>query len=220
MEYMRELTGTELGEYFQPHFWPNTPDILPEFLQIGGLPAFRIRLVLAATLSSSYGIYGPAFELGVHDPLPGREEYLDSEKFEVRDWNWDQQGNLRDLIARVNKIRRENPALQTTRNMRFLETDNDKVLFFSKESADGENLIVVGITQDPFSFQECSVNLPLEDFGISPDQPYLMHDLLGDEKFIWQGSRNKMGFDPNVLPARIFSVRRRMRHEQDFDYFL
>ena len=219
-DYMEELTGTELAEYFQPHFWPNTPDILPEFLQIGGLPAFRIRLVLAATLSSSYGIYGPAFELAVHDALPGREEYLDSEKYEIHDWNWDEKGNLRDLIARVNMIRRENPALQVTRNIRFLETDNDKVLFFSKESADGENLVIVGVSHDPFAFQECSVTLPLDEFGIGPEQPYLLHDLLGDEKFIWQGARNTMGFDPNVLPARIFRVRRRMRHEQDFDYFI
>ncbi|MGC9372010.1 MAG: alpha-1,4-glucan--maltose-1-phosphate maltosyltransferase [Thermovirgaceae bacterium] len=219
-EYLVELTETELVEYFQPNFWPNTPDILPEFLQIGGRPAFVIRLVLAATLSSCYGMYGPPFELLVSDGLPGREEYLNSEKYEIRDWNWDQPGNLKDLVSRVNAIRRENKALQSTRNLKFLDTDNENILFFFKESTDGDNLLLTGVSLDPFTHQSCHVNLPLEMLGIEPKQSYLLHDLLGDEKFVWQGETNTVGFDPAVLPARIFRVHRRMRREEDFDYFM
>jgi len=219
-EYLVELTETELTEYFQPNFWPNTPDILPEFLQVGGRPAFVIRLVLAATLSSCYGIYGPPFELLVSDALPGREEYLNSEKYEIRDWNWDQQGNLKDLVSRVNAIRRGNKALQSTQNLKFLDTDNENILFFLKESAEGDNLLLIGVSFDPFMPQSCHVNLPIEMLGIEGNQSYLLHDLLGDEKFVWQGETNMMGFDPNVLPARIFRVHRRMRREEDFDYFM
>jgi starch synthase (maltosyl-transferring) len=128
-EYLEELTGTGMKEYFRPNFWPNTPDILPEYLQYGGRPAFIIKLILAATLSSNYGIYGPAFELLENRALPGREEYLDSEKYEVRHWDWDRPGNLKNFIARINTIRRENSALQETTNLRFCEVDNDQLLF-------------------------------------------------------------------------------------------
>jgi starch synthase (maltosyl-transferring) len=219
-EYLLELTQTELAEYFQPNFWPNTPDILPEFLQIGGRPAFVIRLVLAATLSSCYGIYGPVYELMIADALPGREEYLNSEKYEIRDWDWDKPGNLKDFISRLNAIRRENKALQTTRNLNFLKTDNDNVVFYLKESTDGDNVLLTGVSLDPFSSQECRVNLPLEELGIDPTQAYLLHDLLGDEKHICQGGRITFEFDPAVLPARVFSIHRRLRREEDFDYFM
>lgn len=219
-EYLRELTQTELVEYFQPNFWPNTPDILPEFLQIGGRPAFIIRLVLAATLSSCYGIYGPAYELIVSRALEGREEYLHSEKYEVHDWDWNQAGNLRDFISRLNAIRRGNSALHATRNLTFLESDNTNVLFYLKESADTENTLLIGVSLDPFSHQESQIDLPIESLGIAPNQAYLLHDLLGDEKFIRQGCRNVVGFNPAVLPARIFRIHRRLHREQDFDYFM
>src|SRR3972149_8534778 len=117
--YLTELTQTGVREYFRPNFWPNTPDILPEHLQYGGRPAFMIRLVLAATLSSNYGIYGPAFELCINEALPGKEEYLNSEKYEIRYWDRDKPGNLKDFMARVNRMRNENPALQSTLNVRF-----------------------------------------------------------------------------------------------------
>ncbi|MFP4482061.1 MAG: alpha-1,4-glucan--maltose-1-phosphate maltosyltransferase [Thermovirgaceae bacterium] len=219
-DYLVELTQTELVEYFQPNFWPNTPDILPEFLQIGGRPAFVIRLVLAATLSSCYGIYGPPFELLVFDALPGREEYHASEKYEIRDWNWDQPGNLKDFISRVNTIRKDNPALQSTRNLKFLDTDNENILFYLKENTEGNDLLLIGVSLDPFTHQSCHVNLPLEKLGIDSNQSYLLHDLLGDEKFVWQGGTNAVGFDPAVLPAKIFRIHRRMRREEDFDYFM
>jgi len=136
IEYLTELTQTEVREYLRPNFWPNTPDILPEHLQYGGRPAFMIRLVLAATLSSSYGIYGPAFELCIDEALPGKEEYLNCEKYEIKHWDREKPGSLQDFIARVNRIRKENPALQTTWNLRFYEADNEAFLFYGKTTED------------------------------------------------------------------------------------
>ena len=128
--YIHELKNSEVTEYFRPNFWPNTPDILPEHLQYGRRPAFIMRLVLAATLSSNYGIYGPAFELCVSEAVPGKEEYLDSEKYEIKKWDWAQEGNIKDFIARVNKIRKGNPALQTYKNIHFCDTENDQLIAY------------------------------------------------------------------------------------------
>jgi starch synthase (maltosyl-transferring) len=220
IEYLTELTQTEAKEYFRPNFWPNTPDILPEHLQYGGRPAFMIRLVLAATLSSNYGIYGPAFELMVNEAIPGREEYLNAEKYEIKHWNRNQPGNLKDLVARVNQIRKENPALQTTRNLHFYEVDNDALLFYAKLSEDLSNLILVLVNLDPFHTQSGWVRVPIHELGIDARQPYLVHDLLSDDKFIWQGERNYVELNPQVLPANIFRLRKRLKRETDFDYFL
>jgi starch synthase (maltosyl-transferring) len=218
-EYMTELTRTAPRDYFRPNFWPNTPDILPEYLQFGGRPAFAVRLVLAATLSASYGIYGPVFELVEGRGLPGKEEYLDSEKYEIRSWEWDRPGNLRELVARVNMIRRENRALQSTWNLRFLKAENDFVLFYSKISEDRENIILVAVNLDPYHAQSAWLEVPVEELGMSSGS-YLAHDLLGDDKFIWHGSRNLIELDPAILPARIFRIRRKLRTETDFDYFM
>ncbi|MEW6488499.1 MAG: alpha-1,4-glucan--maltose-1-phosphate maltosyltransferase [Thermodesulfobacteriota bacterium] len=219
-EYLTELTRTEVREHFRPNFWPNTPDILPEYLQYGGRPAFAARLVLAATLSSNYGIYGPAFELCVAEAVPDKEEYLDSEKYEVKHWERDRPESLAPLVGRINRIRRENPALHSTWNLRFHEADNDNVLFYGKTSEDGSNALLIAVNLDPFRPQACSVRVPLDELGIAPGQPYLMHDLLGEDRFLWQGEWNRLELDPQVLPARIFRVRSRLRREQDFDYFL
>jgi starch synthase (maltosyl-transferring) len=216
--YMRELTMTEMAEYFQPNFWPNTPDILPEFLQFGGRPAFVIRLVLATTLSSCWGLYGPPYELLVGEALPGREEYLDSEKYEAKAWNWEKGGNLREMITHLNRIRRENPALQETRNLRFVECDNDRIIAFLKTS--GENTLLVVVTLDPFGPQAGNLRLPLSDLGMVATQPFLLHDLLGGERVIWQGEWNRLELDPFELPARVFSLRRHLKREYDFDYFM
>lgn len=217
-KYMRELTESDMAEYFQPNFWPNTPDILPEFLQFGGRPAFLIRMVLAATLSSCWGLYGPPFELLVGEALNGREEYLDSEKFEIKTWDWDQRGNLREMIARMNRIRSQNPALQETRNIRFLECDNDNIIAFLKST--GDNTLLVVVSLDPFRTQSCNVRLPLPELGMTTTQPFMLLDLLGEEKVIWHGEWNSLGLDPQELPARIFSIRKHLRREHDFDYFL
>ena len=219
-QYIEELTGTEMKEYFRPNFWPNTPDILPEFLQYGGWPAFVMKLVLAATLSSNYGIYGPAFELREDRALQGREEYLDSEKYEVRHWDWDRPGNLKDFIARLNEIRRENPALQETANLRFCEVDNDQLLFYMKSDPVNSNSILVVVNLDPAHTQSGWIKIPLFELGIAPGQPFLGHDLLSDEKYIWYGERNFVKLDPKVVPANIFRLRIRVRRETDFDYFM
>ncbi len=220
INYLTELTQTEVGEYFRPNFWPNTPDILPEHLQFGGRPVFMMRLVLAATLSSNYGIYGPAFELCVSEAVIGREEYLNSEKYEIRQWDWDQRGNLKDFIARVNKIRKENPALQLTRNLRFYEADNQYLLFYGKTTEDLSNIILVVVNLDPYHTQSGWLSVPIAELGIVPNQPYLVHDLLSEDKFIWQAERNYVELNPQITPARIFRVRKRLKKETDFDYFI
>ncbi|RMF92880.1 MAG: alpha-1,4-glucan--maltose-1-phosphate maltosyltransferase, partial [Nitrospinota bacterium] len=220
IDYMTELTRTEVREYFRPHFWPNTPDILPEPLQYGGRPAFMMRLILAATLSSNYGIYGPAFELCVDEALPGREEYLHSEKYELKVWDRDQPGNLKGLISRINRIRRDNPALQQTHNLQFYEVDNEALLCYGKMTEDLSNIILVAVNLDPFHTQAGWVHIPLEGLAIAPDQPYLVHDLISEDKYIWQGPRNHIILDPQTMPAHIFRVRKRLRRETDFDYFM
>ncbi len=220
VEYLTELTRTEVREYLRPNFWPNTPDILPEHLQYGGRPAFTIRLVLAATLSSNYGIYGPPFELCVNEALPGREEYLNSEKYEIKNWDRENPGSLEDFIARVNRIRKENPALQTTSNLRFYEADNEALLFFGKTTEDLSNMIMVVVNLDPFHTQSGWVRVPIHEMGIDPNQPYLVHDLLSDDKYIWQGEKNYVELNPQILPANIFRVRKKLKREMDFDYFM
>lgn len=218
-DYIVHLLNTSVREFFRPNFWPNTPDILPEHLQYGGRPVYMMRLVLAATMSSSYGIYGPAFELAVRDAEPGKEEYENSEKYQLVNWDWDSPGNLRDFIARVNKIRRENPALQTTWNLKFYPVDNEYLLFYGKTNPDRSNIILVVVNLDTAHTHSGWVDVPLDDLGLAPDQPYMVHELLSDDKFIWHGRRNYVQLDPTVFPAHIFQVRKRLRKETDFDYY-
>lgn len=221
MQYFTELTQSDVKEYFRASLWPNTPDILTEYLQFGGLPAFRGRLVLAATLGANYGIYGPPFEMGVAEPRePGSEEYLDSEKYEVRYWDLDQPGSLREFIARLNRIRRENPALQQDRNLRFFPIDNEQLICYGKYTDDLSNIILVVVNLNPHHTQGGWLDLPLEELGLDPLQPYQVHDLLGDARFLWHGPRNYVELNPQVVPAHIFRVRRRVRTERDFDYYL
>ncbi len=218
--YLAELTRSEVREFFRPNFWPNTPDILPEYLQYGGRPAFVIRLVLAATLSSNYGIYGPPFELWQSEALTGKEEYRGSEKYEVKRWKRDAPGNLRELITRVNRARRDNPALQSMESLRFCETDNDHLLFFVKRTADGSNAVLVVVNLDPHHTQSGWIQVPIDEFDIPESQSYMVHDLISEDRFIWQGSRNYVELDPHSLPAHIFELRRRLRREVDFDYYM
>jgi len=219
-EYITHLLTTEVREFFRPNFWPNTPDIFPEHLQYGKRPAYMMRLLLAATLSSNYGIYGPPFELCVSEAVTGKEEYLNSEKYELKYWDWDRDGNLKDFIARVNKIRRENEALQTTWNLRFYEVDNEYLIFYGKANRDFSNIILVVVNLDPAHTQSGWVKVPIQEFGIPADQPYLVHELLSDDKYIWHGEKNFVELNPHVSPAHIFLVRKRMKRETDFDYFL
>jgi starch synthase (maltosyl-transferring) len=220
-QYFTELTQTDVREFFRPNLWPNTPDILTDHLQHGGRGAFMGRLVLAATLGASYGIYGPAFELLEHVAIaPGKEEYLNSEKYEVRHWDLDRADSLREFIARVNDIRKKNPALHYDHNLRFHPVDNGSLLCYSKQSDDRSNAIVVVVNVDPYHKQSGFVELPLESFGVDPSQPFQVHDLLGDAYYLWQGPRNFVDLNPYVVPAHIFRIRHRIRTERDFEYYL
>ncbi len=220
-EYYTETAHGPGREYFRPNAWPNTPDILTEYLQFGGRPAFAIRLVLAATLSASYGIYGPAFELCDNAPRePGAEEYLDSEKYQIRDWDVERADSLREFIARVNKVRRDNVALQHDWNLRFFKTDNDMILCFGKVSPDRSNVVIVVVNVDPHNPQSGWVDIPIEALGGDRERPYQMHDLLTGARYLWSGEHNFVRLDPQSAPAHIFRLRRRVRTERDFDYFL
>jgi starch synthase (maltosyl-transferring) len=179
-----------------------------------------MRLVLAATLSSNYGMYGPAFELLVDEPVPGKGEYLNSEKYEIKQWDLNQPGNLRNLITRMNRIRRENTALQSTWNIRFYDTDNDYILAYGKASPDMSNIILTVVNLDPFHTQSGFVRVPVDELGIPEDQAYLAHDLLSQDKYLWNGEYNYIELNPQLIPAQILRLHPRMRREQDFDYFL
>ncbi|HEX5483582.1 MAG TPA: alpha-1,4-glucan--maltose-1-phosphate maltosyltransferase [Terriglobia bacterium] len=208
-EYFTELTRSEMAEYFRPNLWPNTPDILTEYLQSGGRPAFMARLVLAATLGANYGIYGPAFELCENKPLaPGMEEYLNAEKYEIRSWDLSRSDSLKELIARVNRARKENPALQSNSNLLFHKLDNDQLIAYSKMTADRSNVVLVVVNLDPRWAQSGWVNLPLEDLGLSPYIPFEIHDLLTGARYTWRGPRNYVRLDPNAIPAHLFRVGR------------
>jgi starch synthase (maltosyl-transferring) len=218
-EYFTELTQSEVREYFRPNLWPNTPDILHEFLQVGGRPAFAIRLVLAATLGANYGIYGPAYELGENTPYqPGSEEYLNSEKYEVKHRDLNAPQSLRTLISRVNQARRANPALQRNDTLRFHQTDNPMLLCYSKTSVDLSNVVVVVVSLDPSHAQAGWLELDLKALGIPTDQALEVEDLLANQRFLWQGRRNYVEVAPPVS-ARLLLAHRRMRTERDFDYF-
>jgi len=207
-EYLNELTQSPMREYYRGNFFANTPDILPHMLQFGGRPAFRIRLVLAATLSSVYGIYS-GFELAENTPrtAPGTGEYyLDSEMYQHKVWNWERPGNIIDEVTRVNRIRRENPALHEYTNLRFYRCDNDQLIAYGKTTRDRSNIIVCMVNLDYTWPQSGWVDVPLAEWGLSPDQPYVVHDLLTDERFTWRGNVNWVRLDPNVRPAHILRI--------------
>ncbi|HEX2252689.1 MAG TPA: alpha-1,4-glucan--maltose-1-phosphate maltosyltransferase [Thermoanaerobaculia bacterium] len=220
-EYFTELTTTEVREFFRPSLWPNTPDILTEQLQFGGPPMFAQRLVLAATLGASYGIYGPAFEQYEARPRePGSEEYMDSEKYQLRHWDVDRPGTLAELIGRVNRIRKQNPALHSDRNLEFHPVDNDQLIAYSKRTEDGGNVVLVVVNLDPHHVQSGWLDVPLDRLGLPGDKPYQVHDLLTDARYLWNGPRNFIQLDPASIPAHVFLVRRKVKSEQDFDYYM
>jgi starch synthase (maltosyl-transferring) len=206
-EYFTEITEPPLSEFFRPNLWPNTPDILNEYLQKGGRPAFIARLVLAATLGANYGIYGPAFELMENVPVrEGNEEYLDSEKYQVRVWNRDDPKSLKGLIRRVNSIRRDHLALQRNEGLTFHPTDNPQLIAYSKISEDRGDKIMVIVNLDPVNRQMGWVDVVLKEFRLAAGESYQMHDLLADKKYIWQGNRNYVELNPAAIPAHIFRV--------------
>jgi starch synthase (maltosyl-transferring) len=221
VSYFTDLTRTEVSDYFRPNLWPNSPDILPEFLQFGGRPAFMLRLVLAATLGANYGIYGPAYELMEATPREdGKEDYLDSEKYQIRRWKLDREDTLKDFIARVNRIRKENPAMQQDQSLQFFDVDNDNLLCYAKTTPDMAEIILVVANLDPHHSQSGWVTLPLDRLGLDVEHSYQVQDLLTSARFLWNGPRNFVDINPLVAPAHIFKLRKRVRTEHDFDYYL
>jgi starch synthase (maltosyl-transferring) len=217
-QYFEEITKPPVSDFFRPNAWPNTPDILTEYLQYSGRPAFTQRLVLAATLSASYGIYGPAFERFVSEAREhGSEEYLHSEKYEIRYWA-PADDDLTELIGVVNRIRRENPALQQNATLRFHNTTNEQLLCYSKSA--GENVIVTVVNLDPHNQHSGWLELDLDALALDPGRTYQVHDLLSGARHSWHGPRNFVQLTPQVIPAHIFRIRRRVRTERDFEYFL
>ncbi len=219
--YLTELTQTPVREFLRPNQWTNTPDILTEFLQIGGRAAFAIRLLLAATLGANYGVYGPAFELLEHRPIRnGSEEYLNSEKYEIRHWDLEQPDSLRPLMTRVNEIRNSNPALENDWSLRFHFIDNDQLLCYSKESEDRSNLLLMVVNLDPHYTQSGFVSFPLEALEIPQDRGYEAEDLLTGERYLWHGERNYVELNPARESGHILKIHRKVKAETDFEYFL
>jgi starch synthase (maltosyl-transferring) len=204
-EYLTELTGYPTREYFRPNFFTNTPDILPIFLQKGGRPAFRIRLVLAATLSPVYGIYN-GFELCENTPIPGREEYLHSEKYEYKVWDWDRPGHIKDDIAALNRFRRNNPAMQEFPNLRFLNCSDPNILAYAKATTDRSNIVIIVVNLDPHEAQEDTVELPLAEFGLTADTEFVLEEALSSRAVTCRGAHQRFHLDPKANPALIFRL--------------
>jgi starch synthase (maltosyl-transferring) len=208
IEYFEEITRPPVADYFRGNLWPNTPDILHETLQRGGPPAFRMRLVLAATLSPLYGIYS-GYELCENTPFAaGSEEYLYSEKYEIKARDWDAPGNLTGLIARVNRIRREHRALQLSTNLRFYPSDDANVLWYGKMTPERDDVIFIAVNLDPSAGHVSMVDVPIHELGIVPETPYRMRELLSETTYEWLGPRGYVDLDPAVAPAQIFRLTR------------
>jgi starch synthase (maltosyl-transferring) len=220
-DYFTELALGTGRQYYRPNVWPNTPDILPEMLQSGLRPMYAGRLILAATLAANFGIYGPTYELMESAPRePGGEEYRDSEKYQLRHWSLDRPDSLRSLIARMNRIRRDNVALQSDDGLRFCAIDNDQLIAYLKADAKSSNLILTVVNLDPYHAQSGWVDLDVSGLKFDQDLPYQVHDLLSDQRYIWRGRYNYVLLDPQRSPAHVFRLRRRVRSEHDFDYYL
>ncbi len=207
IEYFTELTQTEVNQYLRGNLFANTPDILPYILQEGGRPAFKLRLVLAATLSSVYGIYS-GFELCEATAVPGKEEYLNSEKYEYKVWDWSRLGNIIDFVAAVNRIRRHHPALHEYDNLRFYWADDDNILCYAKATPDRSDVVLVVVNLDPFQPHETTIHFPVEELGIAPDDQSRATDLLTGESYLWTGGSQYVRLDPHAEPAHIFVLRR------------
>ena len=204
VEYMTELTQTEMKDYFRPNFWPNTHDINPYSLQTGHEASFIIRVFMAGTLSSNYGIFGPVYELMEHEAFPGKEEYLNSEKYEVRHWDWDKRNKLTGVITRINAARKANAALQTTNNISFCTTDNDHLLAYFKKA--GDNYILCVVNLDPYHTQTGHVQTPLYEMGIFPGQDFKVYDIVNGQRYTWNQEWNYVALNPWVMPVHLFKI--------------
>jgi starch synthase (maltosyl-transferring) len=205
-EYLNELTKTDVCHYMRPNFWPNTPDILPPELTSGGDTAHQMRLILAATLSSNYGLYGPVYEFGINEPYPGKEEYTESEKYEVKHWDWNRYTKTTELIARINRIRKENPALQSTTNITFAHTTNAQIICYIKRDEASGNTLIIAVNLDPHKTQSASVRIPLEQLSLKDTNSYRIKDLLSGDSYTWNGEWNFVQLNPYDMPAHLFIV--------------
>ena len=206
-QYFTELQEGDILEYFRPNLWPNTPDILNDYLQKSGRPGFMIRLILATTLAASYGIYGPAFELCEGRAVrEGSEEYLDSEKYQIRVWDINNPNSLRDLITHMNRMRHGSPALQRNSGLKFHPIENPQMIAYSKVCDDPADMIFVVVNLDPRNRQAGWVNVDVSALHLGSEESYQVHDLLTDARYVWHGSRNVVDLNPALLPAHVFRV--------------
>ncbi|MCB0820564.1 MAG: alpha-1,4-glucan--maltose-1-phosphate maltosyltransferase, partial [Bacteroidetes bacterium] len=203
-EYVEELTQTELRDYFRANFWPNTPDILPYYLQNTDHSHSAVRFVLAATLASSYGMYAPVFELLVNEPMPGKEEYYNSEKYEAGHWDWKSNTPMRALIAKVNSIRHAHEEFHTMHNIRFCETDNENLLAYIKMNRDAHSGVLITVNMDPVHRQSGWVNIPETILNAHEGETLAIVDLLDDSHYTWNRQWNYVELDPRLMPAHIF----------------
>jgi len=221
IEYFTELNRPPVSDFCRANLWPNTPDILPEYLQFGGRAAFLTRVALAATLGASYGVYGPPYELQEHLPRePGSEEYRDSEKYQLRAWDLERADSLREFLTRINRIRKDHAPLQRDGNLRFHDIDNEALLAYTKTGGNPTESVLTVVNLDPHHVQSGWLTLDLEALDLPVDLPFQAHDLLSGARFLWKGARNYILLDPARAPCHIFRIRRRVRTERDFDYFL
>lgn len=205
-EYLTELTKSEMREYFRPNFWPNTPDILPISLENKNEPSFLIRLLLAGTLSSNWGMYGPLFEFGINEAYPGKEEYTHSEKYEIKHWDWEKFTKIKEVVTSLNWIRKENEALQSTWNIEFCDTDNDMLICYSKISEDLKNKVLVVISLDPEFSQSGWIKVPLKQFNLQENKPFEIIDMLTESKYVWENEWNYVALHPQGIPGHIFRI--------------
>lgn len=203
VQFLSEFFLSDVSEYYRGNLFTNTPDILSEFLQKGGRPAFKIRLVLASMLSAIYGIYN-GYELCEDKAKPGSEEYLDSEKYQFKIWDWNREGNIKDFIRKINTIRRENVSLQQSRNLHLLRSDSDNIFFFGRWDEDARNVILVAVNLDPFAAHYSNVFVPIQELGIKESETYEVRDLIADTTYKWKGEPNYVKLDPFSEPAHIF----------------
>lgn len=205
ISYMNELTQSEQRYFMRPNFWPNTHDILPWCMQGGLEPIFLLRYFMAATLSSNYGIFGPTFEHMLNEANPGKEEYSNSEKYEIKHWDWQMENKLTHVIRTVNHLRLENSALQRTNNITFCTIENENIIAYLKTHANGNQILCV-VNLDPYNRQHGVVKVPLHLIKKAENEEYIVHDLLNGAKYIWTGSQNYVELDPYVMPMHCFRI--------------
>ncbi|MDD5687121.1 MAG: DUF3416 domain-containing protein [Elusimicrobia bacterium] len=203
IEYVLKLTNFYLKDFLRANYFTNTPDICPPIIQSGGQPAFKMRVALASTLSSVYGIYS-GYELCDGNAFPRTETYADSEKYQYKVWDWNKQGNIKDYIAKINEIRNSNPALQQYDNLRIYNSINDNIFFYGKKY--GDNIILIAVNVNPFEIQNARVTVPVEEFGISSDTDYIVEELITGKKYVWHGRENYVRLEPHKEPVYIFRV--------------